>query len=191
MEAAWISEYKRETDYKRRRAILDREKEEHGEEKEFEVREKIWQNRYGKKNGMDIDYGIRGWVNLMSVKRRIYLPGEKKRIRREIDGIKKDWQFDLREEYGEAGEAAVYDELFNTALFYFDLCEKDKTYNSVVLGLGHITDEHRVGKIRKEVKEITQVIPDALGVTGELEPFIKATQEAFRFKYPSEEGEDI
>ena len=187
MDAAWIAEYKKETDRNRRKLILEREKEEHSGEPEFEIREKLWNARYDRKNGQDIDYGIRGWVNLQSAKRRVHLPGELKRLRREIDGVKSDWQFPLCSEYGEAGEKALYDELFNITLFYFDLCERDKTYNSVVLGLGHISDERRAAKIAKEIREITVVIPEQLKITEELEPFIKAAREAFIYKFPGEE----
>ncbi|MBR1523727.1 MAG: hypothetical protein IJ641_04650 [Lachnospiraceae bacterium] len=189
MDAAWISEYKKETDRARRKVILDRERESHSGDTEFEIREKIWNARYDKKNGMDIDYGIRGWMNLQSTKRRIYLPGERKRLRKELDGIKADWQFPLCAEYGEAGEKALYDELFNLSLFYFDICERDKTYNSVLLGLGHISDERRVNKIAREVKEMTVTIPETLEITEELAPFIKAAQEAFRYKFPEEAAE--
>ena len=120
MDAAWISEYKREIDRERRRRILEREKEAHGGEPEYEIRKKIWEARYDKKNGQNVDYGIRGWVNFQSMKRRIYMPGESKRLRKEIEGVKKDWGFDLCREYGEAGEKALLDELFNIALFYFE-----------------------------------------------------------------------
>ena len=184
MDAAWIAEYKKETDRERRRRILEREKEAHEGEPEYEVRSKLWDGRYGKKNGHAIDYGIRGWVNLQGLKRRVYLPGESKRLRKEIDEIKKDWQFETCEEYGEAGEKALYDELFNLSLFYFELCERDKTYNSVVLGLGHITDERRAVKIAKEVCEITEIIPESLSISEEFAVFIKAAKEALVYKYP-------
>jgi len=188
MDAAWISEYKKETDRSRRWIILEREREEHSDDPEFEIREKLWKARYDKKNGMDIDYGIRGWMNLQSTKRRLYLPGERKRLRKEIDGVKADWQFPLCGEYGETGDRALYDELFNISLFYFDICERDKTYNSIVLGLGHISDERRADKIAREVKEMTVTIPGTLEITGELAPFIKAAQDAFRYKFPNETG---
>lgn len=186
MDAAWIGEYRREIDRARRKAVLDREEPEHGTEKEYEVRKKLWEGRYDRKNGMDIDYGIRGWVNLQYSKRRVYLPGEQKRLRKEIEGIKKDWQFSLCEEYGETGGKALYDELFNVALYYFDICERDKTYNSVVLGLGHISDERRVNKILHEVKDLTEVIPENLRITEELDVFIRAARDAFRYRYPDE-----
>lgn len=186
MDAAWIGEYKRETDRARRKAILEREEPEHGSSPEYEIRKKLWEGRYDKKDGMDIDYGIRGWVNLQYTKRRVYLPGEQKRLRKELEGIKKDWQFPLCEEYGETGEKALYDELFNIALYYFDICERDKTYNAVVLGLGHISDERRVSKILREVKELTEVIPESLKGKEEIKVFINAARDAFRYRYPDE-----
>ena len=186
MDAAWISEYKKETDKNRRKVILDREREAHGSDPEYEIREKMWHARYDKKNGMDIDYGIRGWVNLQSTKRRVYLPGEKKRLQKEIEGIKKDWQFPLCAEYGETGDKALSDELFNITLFYMDICERDKTYNSVLLGLGHITDERRAVKIAREIKEITETIPELLNIEEEFKPFIEAAGEALRYRFPEE-----
>ncbi len=186
MDAAWIGEYKRETDRARRKAILDREEAEHGNSPEYEVRKKLWERRYDRKDGMDIDYGIRGWVNLQYTKRRVYLPGEQKRLKKELEEIKKDWQFPLCGEYGETGEKALYDELFNIALYYFDICERDKTYNAVVLGLGHISDERRVAKILREVKELTEVIPESLKVKEEIRVFIDAARDAFRYRYPDE-----
>ncbi len=186
MDAAWIAEYKKETDRNRRKLILEREKEEHSGEPEFEIREKLWNARYDRKNGQDIDYGIRGWVNFQSMKRRVYMPGEAKRLRKEIDGVKSDWQFPLCEDYGETGQKALSDELFNISLFYYEICERDKTYNSVVLGLGHISDEKRAVKIAKEVKLMTEVIPEDLNISDEFELFIKSAKEAFRYKYPSE-----
>ncbi|MCR5775523.1 MAG: hypothetical protein K6G42_10605 [Lachnospiraceae bacterium] len=186
MDAAWISEYRKETDRNRRKVILDREREAHGNDEEFIIREKMWNARYDRIKGMDVDYGIRGWVNLQSTKRRVYLPGEKKRIAKEIDGIRSDWQFPLCAENGEVGSKALYDELFNISLFYYDLCEKDKTYNAVLLGLGHISDERRVDKISREVKEITEKIPANLGIEEEFAPFIKAARDAFIFRYPGE-----
>lgn len=184
MDAAWISEYKKETDRERRLKILEREKEAHEGEPEYEVRRKLWDGRYDKKNGQAVDYGIRGWVNLQALKRRVYLPGESKRLRKEIDSIKDDWQFRLCGEYGDVGEKALSDELFNLTLFYFDLCERDKTYNSVVLGLGHISDERREVKIAKEVHEITEIIPESLNITEELAVFIDAAKEALIYRYP-------
>ena len=41
MDAAWISEYKKETDRSRRWIILEREREEHSADPEFEIREKL------------------------------------------------------------------------------------------------------------------------------------------------------
>ena len=186
MEAAWTFEYRRETDRARRRDILDRVREEYPEDKGVEVRQKLWDSRYDNKNGYDVDYYIRGFINLQSLKRRIYLPGEKRRLRREIESIRKDWQFAECLSYGETGANALYDELFNMTLLYIELCRRDKTYNSVLWGLGHISEDKQTQKIINEIKEIAEAIPAKVEAKEELEPFSKAAMDALRSAYPNE-----
>ncbi len=189
MEAAWTFEYKRETDRNRRRSILDRVIGEYPDSKEAEIRQKLWDARYDKKNGYDIDYFIRGFVNLQSLKRRIYLPGEKKRMRKEIEGIKKDWQYDLCATYGEAGENALHDELYNMTLLYIELCKKDKVYNSLLWGLGHISQTKQAKKIVEEIYEVAEDIPAKIEASDDFRPFTKAALDALRSVYPEETGE--
>lgn len=186
MDAAWVAEFKREIDRNKRREILAKAREEEGETPQLVLREKIIERRYDKKGDQDIDYGIRGWVLFEGLSRRVYLPGEKKRIRKELDGIKHDWNYDLCAEYGEVGEKALYEELFNITLFYIDLCERDKTYNAILLGLGHIKESRRVEKIAKEIYQNIVVIPEKIGVQEEMKAFCQAAADAFRFKFPAE-----
>ncbi|MBQ7506335.1 MAG: hypothetical protein IJT05_03320 [Lachnospiraceae bacterium] len=187
MDAAWVAEYKRETDRKRRMEILKRAEEETGpDDPALLIRKELYGKRYDRRGDQDIDYYIRGWVNLEGLQRRVYLPGEKKRVRREIDSVLADWQYALCREQGEVGERALYDELFNMTLFYMELCEKDKTYNAILLGLGKIKENRRVEKIAKEIALIIKGIPEKLGIEKELEPFQKAAGDAFRYKYPSD-----
>lgn len=187
MDAAWVAEYKRETDRRRRMEILKRAEEEVPEnDPALSLRKAIYEKRYDKRGDQDIDYYIRGWITLEGLQRRVYLPGEKKRVRREIDGILSDWQFPLCREYGEVGEKALYDELFNMTLFYMEICERDKTYNSVLLGLGKIKENRRVEKIAKELFQNIKTIPEKLGIEEEIQPFQKAAADAFRYKYPSD-----
>ena len=186
MEAAWIYEYRRETNRTKRYDILTGVEKEHPEDDSIEIRKKLWNARYDKKNGYDVDYFIRGFITLQSMKRRIYLPGEKKRLKKEIASIKKDWQFELCGSFGENGKSALYDELYNMTLLYIGLCRKDKTYNSVLWGLGHISESKQTGKIIEEICETAQDIPEKFDAVKELEPFTKAAMDALRFSYPNE-----
>ncbi len=189
MEAAWTFEYKRETDRTRRQNILTRISEEQPDSKELEIRKKLWESRYDKKNGYDVDYFIRGFVNLQSLKRRVYLPGEKYRMKKEIDGIKKDWQFELCASYGETGEKALYDELFNMTLLYIELCKRDKVYNSLLWGLGHISDTKQTQKIIAEICEIAEVIPVKIDAEEDFKPFKNAALDALKSVFPNETAE--
>ena len=186
MEAAWTFEYRRETDRTRRADILKRAAAEDLADKSVEIRQKLFDARYDNKNGYDIDYFIRGFVNLQSLKRRVYLPGEKKRLRREVEGIKKDWQFDLCASYGETGARALHDELYNLTLLYIELCKRDKTYNSILWGMGHIGENKQTNKIIVEINEVAGNIPSKVDAEDELRPFTEAAMEALRSVYPNE-----
>ncbi|MCR5108815.1 MAG: hypothetical protein K6B28_11715 [Lachnospiraceae bacterium] len=178
MEAVWTYEYRRETDRKKRKEILKNREAESPGSSDVEIRQKLWEKRYDKKNGYDIDYFIRGLVNLQSLKRRVYLPGEKKRLKKEIESIKKDWQFAECEAYGETGANALYDELYNMTLLYIEICQRDKVYNSVLWGIGHISKEKQEQKIIDEIHEIAETIPEKIEAGEELDPFKKAALDA-------------
>ncbi len=186
MDAAWIAEYKRETDRTKRKEILDRAEEESKDDPAYILRRTIYEKRYDQRGGQDIDYFIRGWLFLEGMQRKVFLPGEKKRIRKEFEKVKKDWQYDLCKEQGEIGEKALYDELYNMTLFYMELCEKDRTYNAVILGLGKIKEDRRVEKIAREILLMAVQIPEKFGIAEELKPFQQAAADAFRFRYPSD-----
>ncbi|MCR5746983.1 MAG: hypothetical protein K6G03_04690 [Lachnospiraceae bacterium] len=184
MEASWTFEYKRETDRAKRKEILERAKAEYPDGKDVEIRERLWGLRYDVKNGYEVDYFIRGFINLQALKRNTKLPGEKNRKLKEIEYIKKDWQFELCRDYGETGENALYDELFNTTLLYIDFCKKDRNYNSILLGIGRIAEDRQRMKIINEIYEVAETIPENIGVKDLLQPFSKAAKEALGFEYP-------
>lgn len=189
MEAAWTFEYRRETDRTKRAEILKRVAAEQPGDRSAEIRQKLWDARYDKKNGYDVDYFIRGFVTLQSLNRRVYFPGEKRRLKREIDGIKKDWQFELCESYGETGAKALYDELYNLVLLYMELCRRDKTYNSILWGMGHISENKQTNKIIGEINEVAWIIPEKIGAGDALKPFPDAAMDALKSVYPNEMSE--
>ena len=186
MQPAWIGEYKREIDRGKRAAILVREKEEHGAETSYEIREKLFECRYDMKDGHELDYFIRGWMNMHALERQRFFIGEQRRVRKELDGIRKDWQFDLCAQYGEEGAEALYDELFNMTLLYIYFCESDSMYNSVLLGLGRMSEAKRKRKIALEVDKLTREIPEKVGATEELDVFIRAAKDALAYRFPEE-----
>ena len=188
MQEPWQAEYKRITDRKKRLEILEAERETSGDTPAFQVREKFFQGRYDRKDGQDLDYGIRGLMNLLIYNKRTILPLEKRRVQRELEKILSDLQFETAEAFGEDGAEALSDELFNTVLFYIELCESDRTYNSLILGLGQIKEETRTDKIFREIVDLSRFIPQKLHAEDRLSPLSKAAVEAFCFKYPQEAG---
>ncbi len=74
-------------------------------------------------------------------------------------------------------------------LLYIELCRRDKTYNSVLWGLGHIAEDKQVQKIINEIYEVAESIPAKIEAKEELEPFSKAALDALRYVYPNETSE--
>ncbi len=188
MDNTWFLEYRNETDHLRRAEMLKKAEAE-GADEAVELRRKIYEARYDEKKGQRVDYFIRGLVNFKSLRRRIYFPGEKKLMRRDVDNVERDWQFPLCAKHGEVGERALYDELYNLTLFYMEICERDKMYNSVFLGLFSISQERREQKIGEDLYETSITIPEKLGVKEELRLFSKAVYDAYLYRYPSEARE--
>lgn len=188
MENTWFLEYRNETDRVKRDQMLKLAEEE-GEDKRIELRRKLFGARYDEKDGQPIDYYIRGFINLKFLKRRFYFPGEKKIMRRDIADVERDWQFPLCSGYGDIGDEALYDELYNLALLYMELCEKDKTFNSVILGLFSITKERREQKIGQDLYDAAVAVPERLDVVDEMKIMTKAFTDAYRNRYPAEARE--
>ena len=72
--------------------------------------------------------------------------GEKKR-QREREKILKDWNFALAEQYGQEGQEALYQELHNMTELYLTICQDDKAYSSMILGLGKMNKNSLLSKM--------------------------------------------
>ena len=103
----------------------------------------------------------------------------KKRIKKAIEDIREDFHMDLAAGYGEMGQRVLYDEFYNTARLYISLCEEDKTYNSILLGLGRMKPAKLVAKIAADLYHVSCEIPREIGMEDELKLFREALTEAF------------
>lgn len=184
-EKSWDTLYRNETDRGNRKELLDwAEKNDSIPVDELSLRRRLWESRYDMKKGQQIDYFIRGWVRLNALREAARSARMKEKERKEIEGILSDWQYALCSEYGKTGERVLYDELYNTARLYIELCEQDRRYNAVALGVGHIKEEKRIEKIAAEFRVMLSDIPQRLGRGQEFALFVKAASDAFCDRYP-------
>ncbi|MEE0955486.1 MAG: DUF6553 family protein [Eubacterium sp.] len=187
-EQAWVYSYIRETDREKRRQILEEAIAAEGLSPENELRRKLLDSRYQKKNQADVDTFIRGFMNLRFLENASKGFFAKGKIKKTMQLIREDWCMDLAHSYGEAGDRILCQELCNMTRLYFRLCEEDRNYNAVLLGFGHISDESRTAKIAKEIYDLAYVIPETAGLTEELKLFTKAAEDTFRQVYPDSQS---
>ena len=178
-EKLWVSQYMRETESDRRKEILDQAIAEEGLLPDNELRQKLWDVRYPMQDGRRIDTFIRGWITLAFIDNASQGFFAKKRVEKEKEKVRKDWQLQLASEYGEVGEQVLYEEFFNTAKLYMQLCEDDKTYGSVLLGLGHMKKEKLIAKIARDIFKAAYEVPIRYGMDDELALFTRAATDAY------------
>ena len=97
----------------------------------------------------------------------------KNRIKKEILKIRSDLMLDFAKEHGEMGQKVLYDEYYNTARLYMGLCEEDKSYSSILLGLGRMKPAKLIAKIAADLYHVSCEIPRTIGMEEELKVFIK------------------
>lgn len=65
------------------------------------------------------------------------------------------------------------------AKLWIESCVRDKTYSSAALGMFHLKDETLARKILGEIREVTELIPDKIGLREEL----RSLRETFLEQY--------
>ena len=176
--------YFRETDRKERRRILEALAETEGESERIRIRRFLLEKRYDVKNGNDVDYFIRGWVEMGSIRESGLFPGMKKTGVKRAEEVLSLWQAEAVCAMGEAAETELAGELYNMARLYIELCMRDKVYGSVLWGIGHIKEEKLTARIASEFRRLSSGIPGRLGMEREFSLFREAAEQAFSDCFP-------
>ena len=187
-ENLWVEQYRRETEKEDRLEILEKAIAEEGLTEENALRKQIFAERYEESKKGKIDHFIRGWMTLAYLENEAGSFLGKKRIQKEIPKIRSDFQLDLAKEHGEAGQRVLYDEFYNTARLYISLCQDDKSYNSILLGLGRMKPEKLIAKIAADLYHVSSEIPKMIGMEEELKVFREALTEAFCDTYSKQKN---
>ncbi len=178
-ENLWVEQYRREPEKEDRKEILDKAIAEEGLTEENALRLQFFEARYEENKKVKIDHFIRGWMSLAYVENESNSFFGKNRVKKEIAKIRSDFLLDLAKEHGEMGQRVLYDEFYNTARLYISLCQDDKSYNSILLGLGRMKPAKLIAKIAADLHHVSYEIPEKVGLQEELKPFREALTEAF------------
>ncbi|WP_130838430.1 DUF6553 family protein [Lachnoclostridium sp. Marseille-P6806] len=163
------------TDRSGRRELLARITALEGETEENVLRRNVMERRYDVKNGAEVDYFIRGWMLLGSLRSRFW---GVRAMRRDAAEVLACWQMDRAE--SEPGRSVISGELYNMTRLYIELCGRDRVYNSLLWGFGTISDRRRGDKIAEEIVRQTETIPKRLSMETEFALFREAAQAAWR-----------
>ncbi|MCR5054468.1 MAG: hypothetical protein K6A69_06480 [Lachnospiraceae bacterium] len=180
----WALKYRKEVDKKVRAEYLAELKNTLGEDnEEYIFRKSLYDERYITQDGQEVDTYIRGFVMLSFYEKGMFLPGEKKKAIEEANKSLSAWHIDNMESLDDMRKQAVYDELFNMVTLYLSLCERDKSFSSLIFGLGKIKEDKLQEKTKNSVEVVSVVVPERLSMEKEFSFFKSVADDAFKERY--------
>lgn len=183
---SWVERFYKETEREDREEIFEAGMKTDGMTPENEFRKKLWNSRYvpTKKEKGEVDHFFKGILSLNTLSRT--KPGffNRRMIAREIEDLKKSLCMDLAEEYGEMGQAILYEELKHLGRTYISICQDDKNFSSLILGIGRISKDGLAEKIASSVYKMAYTVPKLHGFEELMAPVTNAFTEAYYEFYP-------
>ena len=187
-ERAWVESYEKELDPKKRREILDAAIEAEGLTPANELRRKLLEARYDTVKGQHVDRFIRGWMEMQFIKGSRTLFG-KRGAEKEKERLREDLGLVLAEPYGEEGRQVLYEEFCNGARLFLKLCREDRSYSSLLFGLGRMKESSLTSKLARTFYTAAVEAPQRIGMAEELQEFRRALVDVFREAYPEESAQ--
>lgn len=190
MDTPTIAQYYRETDPAKRRELLDQIIAEEGNTEENQARKEIWDARYCMKSdlGGQADGYLKFWMtiefNRSSGNRLFGSKGARRDLQKELDQV----HFRELAQKSDLHRELVYRECEQLVKMYMDLCQTDKSYNTILCGLITMKKEDVKAKIQNDIYETTVKVPQTLEMEEELALLTKAARKVFEDYFPGEGG---
>ena len=190
MDTPTIAQYYREHDPMKRKALLDAAVLEEDSE-ENRIRRELWEIRYKEPQSgtpSRADGFLSLWMSMEFNKNagnKIF--GSKsacKEIRKKLEQLK----FKELQEMDELHHGLLYRECCHMVKMYMELCETDRSYNSTLCGIMHISKEKAKVKLQSDIVQTAVELPKAIGMEEELAIVTKAAREMYEVHFPGEGG---
>ncbi len=191
MDTPTIAEYYREPDPMVRKKLLDKSIEAGEEPENNAIRRELWEMRYseaseGGAGSPRADGYLKLWMtmefNRNQGERFFGSKSAVKDIRKHLQELK----FDEIVAKGPQYEALLHREFCHLIWIYMDLCEKDRSYNSVLFGLMPMKKDSTLQKIKGDIYSTAVKLPKSLGLEKELAMITKAAREMYALRFPDE-----
>lgn len=185
----WPESYYRERDGEIRRQLLAAADALQLTPEENRIRLLLWERRYPELSGVKTnpvkDSYLRAWFDFRYAADNVGHMFSYKKIIREITKDMETMGFNAIKEYGKTGEEMLWREIYHMAMLYIALCREDRTYGSVVLGLGRASDNSVSEKVARELVKVACFVPKELKMEKECSLWTDACVQAYKDMYPS------
>ena len=146
---------------------------------------RLWNSRYADAKGKidGVDHFMRGWMNLpfiASQKKGLF--GARK-YKKELEEFMQTFLLDDLAE-NEAFSDVFYREYLNFVCFYIQISNNDKSYSSLVLGIGKMPESSLLKKLAQDLCQKTIFYPKEMGIYEKQSLLAKAARDAFALYYP-------
>ena len=187
-----IALYYKEHDPMKRKMFLDQSIAAGEDEEANAVRKEIWEIRYGGPSELGPDTRAYGYLALwMAMEYSKDAAGRMfggKRARKEVEKNLARMKFKELQEKSELHRELLYRECCHMVKTYMELCEKDKTYNTTLCGIVHISEKSAKNKLQNDIYTTAVAFPEEINMQQELEIITKAAREAYEDHFPGEGG---
>ena len=190
MDTPTIAQYYRETDPAKRKELLEQAIAEEGATEENQARSEIWDARYSMKSdlGGQADGYLKFWMtiefNRTSGNRWFTSKGARKGLQKELDQV----HFHELAAKSELHRELIYRECEHLVKLYMDLCQTDKSYNTILCGLVTMKRDDVKSKLQRDIYETAVKVPRELDMEQELALLTRAARKVYEDYFPGEGG---
>lgn len=148
------------------------------------LRKELWSLRYTdpKTKTDTVDMFLWQCVNLLYIYKTSGMPLFNKSGTKEILKIKKTMGFEQAQKYGSEGQKILYQEFFNAAQRYYQVCSGDKYYHKKLFGLAVMRNDEYQKKLTQDAWRLAEGLKERFQLNGEMDLFCKAAKDAY-FKF--------
>lgn len=181
----WLEGYNLSTEAEEKRGYLEQGLSEERSPENL-LRQKLWEKRYLDRSGQitGADQFMAQWMELSYQKEQLNRFFGKRRAERKVRKIGENLLFaeGTTEELGHV----LYLEYVNLVSLYIMLCQRDKNYKSLILGIGTMKEENLVAKIARDVYGSACAVPKVCGMEEEFALLSRAAKDSFLLAFPRE-----
>lgn len=192
MDTPIIVQYYKEHEPMKRRALLEQAMQSGEDAEANAVRKELWDIRYAGSSELGQDTRADGFLALWMAmefnrdagNKMFAWKGARKELNKKLEALK----FRELQAKGALHKELLYRECCHMVRTYMELCEKDRSYNTMLCGLMTISSEKAREKIKKDIQETAILLPPAIKMEEELGMITAAAREVYEEAFPGEGG---